>query len=85
MKKPNYVVAIAFICLVVGFALRSLMPEHSAYAAENRPMDKKMGRFQISSSGSSGCYMVDTATGDLWYSQNAQEFKKASGGPSFVH
>ena len=85
MKKPNHVVAIAFICLVVGFALRSQLPEHPTYAAENRPMEKKVGRFQISANASTGCYMVDTATGDLWYSANAQQFSKASGGPSFVH
>jgi hypothetical protein len=89
MNKRNHFVAVALICLLLGFVMRDTTGEHSANAAPPEATGKLVGRFQISAHGtgtSYGCYLVDTATGDLWHSgSGTQGFSKASGGPSFVH
>ena len=99
MNKRYQFAAVALIGVAIGFLLHGDTLNHTVQAAPNEPSEtttitapdagKTVSRLQVSAYGAGnlhGCYVVDTATGELWHSDQAQpELKRVSGGLSFVH
>jgi hypothetical protein len=88
--RPRHWLFGLLVIVMVGLALAGGKSGQTAFAQQNRQQSDN-GRFQISAwargegpQARSGCYMVDTATGDLWETMvesNATQWVRVASGP----